>query len=102
MASPLRGKPSPARAESIRSEETATVETTQRSSEGPSVSSSGKRLPRVLEVSSQHVETASQLTETASRHVRASSLRVETSVHRVESTPRREKPAARHNIQKAR
>uniref|UniRef100_A0A8D2A8S2 Uncharacterized protein n=1 Tax=Sus scrofa TaxID=9823 RepID=A0A8D2A8S2_PIG len=107
MASPLRGKPSRPRAAAARYEETSTVrvetsshrvETSSRQvqtssrrhcSEEPSVSPSGKRLPRVVEVS-QHVETW-QRTETASRRVRASCLRVETTLHRVESPPRMSK-----------
>lgn len=77
------------------------VETSQHCTEGPSVSRSGKPLPHVLEVSSQHVET-SQHTETSSRQVRSSSLRVETSLHHVESLPQRDKPAARQNVKMAR
>lgn len=125
MASPLRGKPPSPRVETVRYKETSTVhvetsshrvetssrlvrttsrqvETSQRRSEGLSQSPSGKRLPRVLEVSSQHVETSSQRTETSSRHIKASTLRVETSLHRVESPPRRDKPATRQNVKMAR
>lgn len=124
MASSLRGKLSSPRVDTSRYKETSTVrvetsshhvetssrqvrtssqqvETSQHRTEGPSISPSGKRLPHVLEVSSQHMET-SQHTETFSHQVRSSSLRVETSLHRVESLPQRDKPAARQNVKIAR
>uniref|UniRef100_A0A2I3G7Y8 Uncharacterized protein n=1 Tax=Nomascus leucogenys TaxID=61853 RepID=A0A2I3G7Y8_NOMLE len=69
------------------------VEASQRRSEGPSLSPSGKRLPRILEASSRHVESSSRRTETTSRQVRASSLRVETSLHCSESpAPTKKRP----------
>ncbi|KAM6174417.1 uncharacterized protein C17orf100 homolog [Erethizon dorsatum] len=123
MASPLRGKPSAPRVETAHCKETSTVrletsshrvetssrqvrtssrqvETTQRHCEEPRYPF-GKRLPYVLEVSSQHVET-SQRTETSSRHIRATSLQVETSLHCVESTARQDKQAARQNVRTTR
>ncbi|XP_074244202.1 uncharacterized protein C17orf100 homolog [Saimiri boliviensis] len=70
------------------------VETSQRCSQGPSLSPSGKRLPRVLEASSLHVEASLQRMETASHPVRASSLQMKTSLHCVESPVPRARPAA--------
>lgn len=117
MASPLRGKTASPLVETTCYKETSTVRvetsshrvetssrrvhTSSRQVETSQVPS-GKRLPRILEVSSQHVETSSQRTETSSRHVRASSLRVETSLHRVESPPRRDKTAASQNVKMSR